>query len=59
MPLEELLNNSPWMSGLNAAEQSKVRSDIVIKNIPADEFVCRRGQLAEHWYGVVNVSQKR
>lgn len=54
MPLEELLNNSPWMSGLNAAEQSKVRSDIVIKNIPADEFVCRRGQLAEHWYGVVN-----
>lgn len=54
MPLEVLLANSPWMMGLNAAEQNKVRSDIVIKKMPTDAFICRRGQLADYWYGVVS-----
>jgi len=38
MSLEVLLQNSPWMSGLNAAEQNKVRADIQIKQIPAEGY---------------------
>ena len=53
MPLEVLLQNSPWMKGLNAAEQSKVRNDIQTKTIATDEFVCRRGEVADYWFGVI------
>jgi len=54
MSLEVLLQNSPWMLGLNAAQQDKVRSDIQIKRIPAEGFVCRRGQAADYWFGVIS-----
>ena len=54
MSLEVLLQNSPWMSGLNAAEQNKVRTDIQIKQIPAEGFICRRGHAADFWFGVIS-----
>jgi len=54
MSLEVLLQNSPWMSGLNAAEQNKVRADIQIKQIPAEGYICRRGQAADFWFGVIS-----
>ncbi len=54
MSLEVLLQNSPWMSGLNAAEQNKVRHDIQVKQIPVEGFVCRRGQAADYWFGVIS-----
>ena len=54
MSLEVLLQNSQWMSGLNAAEQNKVRSDIQVKHIPAEGYVCRRGHAADYWFGVIS-----
>ena len=54
MSLEVLLQNSPWMSGLNVAEQNKVRADIHIKKIPTEGYVCRRGQTADFWFGVIS-----
>ena len=54
MSLEFLLQNSPWIAGLNAAEQYKVRQDIQVKHIPAEGFVCRRGQAADYWFGVIS-----
>jgi CRP-like cAMP-binding protein len=54
MSLEVLLQNSEWMTGLNAAEQNKVRSDIQVKRIPAEGYVCRRGQAADYWFGVIS-----
>lgn len=54
MSLEVLLQNSYWMSGLNAAEQKKVLADIQVKQIKADGFVCRRGQGADYWFGVIS-----
>ncbi len=54
MSLEVLLENSPWMVGLNAAEQYKVRQDIQIKQIAGEGFVCRRGETADYWFGVIS-----
>lgn len=54
MSLEVLLQNSEWMTGLNAAEQNKVRSDIQVKRIPAEGYVCRRGYAADYWFGVIS-----
>lgn len=54
MSLEVLLQNSPWMIGLNVAEQNRVRQDIQVKQIPVEGFVCRRGQGADYWFGVIS-----
>ncbi len=54
MSLEVLLENSPWMVGLNAAEQYKVRQDIQVKQIAGEGFVCRRGETADYWFGVIS-----
>lgn len=54
MSLEVLLQNSPWMTGLNAAEQNKVRNEILVRQVPVEGFVCRRGQSAEYWFGVIS-----
>jgi CRP/FNR family cyclic AMP-dependent transcriptional regulator len=54
MSVDFLLANSPWMQGLNAAEQNKVRQDVQVKTFGTDAFVCRRGEKANHWIGVVS-----
>lgn len=54
MSVEFLLANSPWMQGLNAAEQNRVRQDVVVKTFDAESFVCRRGERANHWIGVIS-----
>ncbi len=54
MSLEVLFQNSPWMTGLNADEQDKVRRDMQTRVIPSDGFVCRRGEVANHWFGVIS-----
>ena len=54
MPVDFLLDHSPWMQGLNAAEQNKVRQDVQVKTFNAESFVCYRGEKANHWIGVIN-----
>jgi CRP-like cAMP-binding protein len=54
MSIDVLFQNSPWMTGLGQAEQVKVRRDVQTKIVPADGFVCHRGEEANYWVGVVS-----
>ena len=54
MSVEFLLDNSPWISVLSAAEQQRVRSDVHTRTFDADTIVCRRGDAVGHWIGVID-----
>ena len=48
-----LLELSPWMAQLDAAQQQRVRSDLVERAVPAGGFVCRKGEAVANWIGVI------
>lgn len=54
MSLDLLFQNSPWMTGLTSEQLIRVRKDTQTKTVPADGFVCKRGELAECWIGVIS-----
>ncbi len=44
---------SPWLHELDAAQQERVRRDLIERELHAGAFVCRKGGPVEHWIGVV------
>lgn len=52
--LDDLLDLSPWMNQLAAAQQARVRQDLVERPVAAGAFVCRKGDAVGHWFGVVD-----
>ena len=52
--LDDLLGLSPWMRELDAAQQNRVRRDLVERSVPAGAFVCRKGEPIEQWVGVID-----
>ncbi len=54
MSLEVLLANSAWLQALTSEEQIRVKSDIFVKKTQSEAYVCRRGDPAGYWMGVIN-----
>ncbi len=54
MSVEVLLANSAWLQALSPQEQLRVKSDLCIKKTQSEAYVCRRGDPAGYWMGVIN-----
>jgi CRP/FNR family transcriptional regulator, cyclic AMP receptor protein len=52
--LERFLTASRWSAHLSTAELVSVADEIVVKNIPAGGFVCKKGERVDHWIGVID-----
>lgn len=52
--LEELGTAAPWATDIDDAHQRRVAADLVLREFPADTCVCREGDPADVWVGVVD-----
>jgi CRP/FNR family transcriptional regulator, cyclic AMP receptor protein len=52
--LEKFLAASRWSSNLTTDELARVAGEIIVKNIPAGGFVCKKGERVDHWIGVID-----
>ena len=52
--LEDMLALSPWTQGLSAEQLGHVRSAIVLREFRAGASVCRKGDPASAWIGVID-----
>ena len=48
------INSFPWLDCLEPDELNRVHQDLTIKQIAKNEYVCRKGEMPEYWYGVVS-----
>ena len=51
--LESLLAQSSWSQSLDPAQAARVSAEIVERSVPADGFVCQKGEPVEAWIGVI------
>lgn len=51
--LEDLLAASPWARALTEEEQARVRENLTLREFAAGACVCRKGEPASFWIGVV------
>jgi CRP/FNR family cyclic AMP-dependent transcriptional regulator len=56
--LEDLLSKSSWMHQLSAAEKRTVTNALIVRSADAGGYVCRRGEAAEHWFGIIEGTVK-
>jgi len=54
MSIEVLLANSAWLQALTPEEQRRVKSDLFVKKTQSEAYVCRRGDPAAYWMGVIS-----
>ena len=52
--LAEMLRTSHWAKALTAGELARVERDIVERTFPAGSHVCRKGEPALQWIGIVD-----
>ncbi len=52
--LDQLLAAAPWMATLDAAQQTRVRQEVLVKDFPANAIVCKKNERVLHWVGVVD-----
>ncbi|NCV24765.1 MAG: Crp/Fnr family transcriptional regulator [Betaproteobacteria bacterium] len=52
--LEHLFSQSPWMASLSEELAQRVLRETVTRKIPAQGFVCRKGEAVNAWIGVVS-----
>jgi CRP-like cAMP-binding protein len=52
-PLDALLDQSPWARQLSDGALARLRRETLVRDVPADGLVCRRGEPVEHWVGVI------
>jgi len=50
----DLLRASIWTQALTAAELRQVESELIERPVAAGAFVCRKGEAADHWVGVID-----
>jgi CRP-like cAMP-binding protein len=51
--LGRYLSGLHWAGNLSAAELQQVEAEIIVRDVPAGGFVCRKGEAVEHWVGVM------
>src|SRR5262245_7084041 len=56
--LEDLLSKSSWMQELSAAERRSVTNAFIVRPADAGGYVCRKGEAAEHWFGIIEGTVK-
>ncbi len=54
LTLVEMLRASRWASDLTEAEFARVETGVFERQIPAGQFVCRKGEPCDHWFGVID-----
>lgn len=52
--LSDMLDVSPWTAGLSPEQLARVRADLVVREFDAGACVCRKGDPANCWVGVVD-----
>jgi CRP/FNR family transcriptional regulator, cyclic AMP receptor protein len=52
--LTELLQAAPWMLALDAAQQERVKNDILVRDFEANGLVCKKNEAVLHWVGVID-----
>jgi CRP/FNR family transcriptional regulator, cyclic AMP receptor protein len=52
--LEEMLALSPWTRGLSAEHLTRIRAAIVVREFAAGSTICRKGDPASAWVGVID-----
>jgi CRP-like cAMP-binding protein len=53
-PLDRMLKASPWAADLPPALRARVEAETTTRPCAAGSRVCRKGEPAEHWIGVVD-----
>ena len=49
-----MLKEFPWAKGLDSDELARVAKGVVEREFPAGQFVCRKGESCDYWYGVLD-----
>lgn len=52
--LQDMLAASLWAKRLTPEQMRRVAAETVEKSVPAQGFVCRRGEHVQHWIGVID-----
>jgi CRP/FNR family cyclic AMP-dependent transcriptional regulator len=52
--LPQAIANSRWADTLTPAEQRRVESETTVRSVAKGGIVCRKGEPAAHWIGVVD-----
>lgn len=52
--LKDLLDASSWVSCLTPAQRQRVETDAVERDVTKGGHVCRKGEPAEYWIGVID-----
>jgi CRP-like cAMP-binding protein len=50
--LKDMLAGSRWFQELSAGEQRRVEGDTIARAVAKGGFVCRKGDVVDHWIGV-------
>ena len=53
-PLLRLLESSPWVAALTPELRARVESETLVKRVPANGYVCRKGEAVDYWIGVID-----
>lgn len=52
-PVTNLVLRSPWAVALSDELRKRVAAELCVKQIPSGGYVCRKGDQAEHWFGIL------
>jgi len=51
--MDRMLERSVWAAPLDEAQRDRVRREAVLREVPANGLVCRKGEPVDAWIGVV------
>jgi CRP/FNR family transcriptional regulator, cyclic AMP receptor protein len=54
MLINSLMSNIPWLEFLQPDELERVHQELTVKQVTKNEYVCRKGEMPEFWYGVTS-----
>jgi CRP/FNR family transcriptional regulator, cyclic AMP receptor protein len=52
-PLQRILDVSAWARSLTAAQRARVEETALVRRVAQGGYVCRKGERADHWIGIV------
>src|SRR5262245_1830967 len=52
--LEDMLRESTWTRSLAPDELERVAREPVVRDLPVGVPVCRKGEVVEHWIGLID-----
>ena len=54
LTLSDHLRSTIWARALSAEQMARVEHDCYAQLVPKGGFVCRKGELADHWTGIID-----